>query len=106
MSTSSSLHDVRRRQHDVIADAAVHGAAHRIAGEPARERLGLDLGIELERGIERRPRRAVGDQFDRPKQAAPPDIADMAVIAEALGKPPLEQRAALPSPDRAGFPRR
>ena len=88
--------DVRRRQHDVIADAAVHGAAHRIAGKPARKRLGLDARMQLERGIERRSRGAIGDELDRLEQAAAPDIADMTVIAETFGQPPLEARAAVP----------
>ncbi len=79
----------------MIALAAVHGSAHRVATKPTFEGCGLDPLIELERRIERRARGAVGDQFDRLEQAAPSDVADMPVIAEALGEPPFELRAKL-----------
>src|SRR5260221_8964320 len=77
----------------MIPLAAVHSSAHRVATEPAFEGCGFNPQIELERRIERRARGAVGDQFDRLKQAAAADIADMAMIAEALGQPPFELRA-------------
>ena len=74
----------------MVAAAAIHGAAGRIAGKPAFERGGLDLLVELEGGIERLAGCAIRHQLDGLEQAAPADIADMAVIAEALGQPPLE----------------
>src|SRR5712675_83757 len=79
----------------MIAATAVHRSAPRIAAKPAFEGYSLDPLIELERGIERRARGAVGHQFDGLEQAASADVADMPVIAEALGQPPLELRAAL-----------
>ena len=88
--------DVGRREQDVVAAAAVHRPAGRVAGKPALERGGLDLLVELEGGIERLAAGAVGDQLDGLEQAAPADVADMAVIAEALGQPPLEMTAELP----------
>ena len=50
--------------------------------------------MELQRRIERRALAAIGDQLDRPEQAAPADITDMPVIAEALGQATLELTAA------------
>jgi len=38
---------------------------------------------------------AIGHQLDRPEQAAAPDIADVAVVAEALGQAMLEVAAKL-----------
>src|SRR5260370_6851534 len=77
----------------MIAAAALHGSARRVAGKPAFERRGLDPLIELERGIERRARCAIGNQFDGLEEAAPTDVADVPVIAEALGQPPLKMIA-------------
>src|SRR5258708_18738304 len=74
----------------MVAVTAVHGSAPRVAAKPAFERRGLDPLMELERGIERRPGGAIGDQLDRLEQAAAADVADMPVIAEALGEPPFE----------------
>src|SRR6478672_2492540 len=74
----------------MIAAAAVHGSAARVAAQPAFEGYGLDPLIELERGIERRARGAIGDQFDRLEQAAPANVTDVTVIAEALGQPSFE----------------
>src|SRR5262245_13885537 len=82
----------------MVADAAVHRAAHRIAAEPELERPRLDPRIELLRGIERRARRAVGDELDCPEQAAAPDVADVTVIAETFGEPALEPSAAFLHP--------
>ena len=98
--------DIGRREQDMIAAAAVHGSAGRVAAKPAFERGGLDPLVELERGIERRARGAIGNQFDRLEQAAAPDVADMPVIAETLGQPPLEMARRAPSPGRADAPRR
>src|SRR5665811_2115539 len=78
--------DVGWREQDMIAAAAVHRSARRVAGKPAFERRGLDPLIELERGIERRARCAIGNQFDGLEEAAPTDVADVPVIAEALGQ--------------------
>src|SRR5260370_1899657 len=77
----------------MIAAATVHGSARRVAGKPAFERRGLDPLIELERGIERRARCAIGNQFDGLEEAAPTDVADVPGIAEALGPPPLKMIA-------------
>ena len=79
----------------MIAAAAVYRAAARVATKPALEGDSLDPLIELERGVERRSCGPVGHEFDGLKQTAPADIADMPVIAEALGQPPFELRAAL-----------
>src|SRR5581483_2560894 len=65
-----------------------------IAAEPKLERSCLDPRIEFSCRIERRTRRPVGDELDCPEQTASPDVADMAVIAEAFGEPPLQPRAA------------
>src|SRR5260370_10923123 len=77
----------------MIAAAALHGSARRVAGKPAFERRGLDPLIELERGIARRARCAIGNQFDGLEEAAPTDVADVPVMAEALGQPPLKMIA-------------
>src|SRR6476660_4924212 len=82
----------------MVAAAAIRGPARRVAGEAAFERGGLDPLIELEAGIERLPAGAIGDQLDGLEQAAPADIADVAVIAEALGQPSLEVTAEIPDP--------
>src|SRR5450759_4109017 len=81
------------REQDMIAAAAVHRPARRVAGKPAFERCGLDPLIELERGIEWRARSTIGNQFDGLEEAAPTDVADVPVIAEALGQPPLKMIA-------------
>src|SRR5450756_1185200 len=82
----------------MIAAAAVDRSARRVAGQSVFERRGLDPLVQLERGIERRARGTVGDQLDGPEQAAPADVADMPVIAEALGQPPLEMIAEVLDP--------
>ena len=87
----------------MIADTAVHGAAHRITAEPALEGFRLDPCIELERGIERRAGGAVGDKLDRVEKATSPDIADVAMVAETLDQPPFEATAKLPHPVKQIF---
>ena len=82
----------------MVAAAAVHRAAGRITGEAAFERGGLDPLVELEGWIERLAAGAIGDQLDGLEQAAPADIADVPVIAETLGQPPLEMTAEIPDP--------
>ena len=74
----------------MVASLTVYGSAGRITGQAAFERGGLDPLVELERRIEWRACAAIGNQFDGLEQAAPADIADVPVIAEALGQPPLE----------------
>src|ERR1700741_4099103 len=88
-----SRRDIGRRQQHVIAAAAVDRAARRIAGKAALERRRLDFLVELESGIERLSRGAIGNQLDRPEQAAPTDVADMPVIAKTVGQSPLEMAA-------------
>ena len=61
--------------------------------------------MELERGIERGARGAIGHQFDGLEQAAPANVADMPVIAEAFGQPPFEMRAAILDPVEQIAPR-
>ena len=78
----------------MVAAAAVHSAAHGIAGQAAFEGCGLDPRVELERRVEGRLGRAVAHELDRLEQAAAADVADMPVVAEALGQPTL--RAARP----------
>src|SRR5215469_16440979 len=72
--------DIGRRQQHVIAAAAIHTAAGRVAGEAAFERRSSYFVVELEGGIERPSRRAILDQFDRLEQAATADVADVTVI--------------------------
>src|SRR6266481_9500373 len=90
--------DVGRCEQDMVAAAAIHRPAGRITGETTFERGGLDPLVEFEVGIERRAAAAIGDQFDGLEQATPADIADMPVIAEALGQPMLELAAENPDP--------
>src|SRR6266478_1172788 len=82
----------------MVAAAAIHGPGGRVTGEAAFERGGLDPLVELEAGIERRAAGAIGDQLDGLEQAAASDIADVPVIAETLGQPPLEGAAEIPDP--------
>src|ERR1041385_7458553 len=82
----------------MIAAAAVHRAASRIAGEAVLECGSLDALVELEGGIERRAAGAIGHQLDGLEQAAAADIADVAVIAEPLGQPALELSPEFPDP--------
>ncbi len=63
---------------------AVDRAAHRIDRQAARQCLALDPLVDLQRRIEHLLRRAVGDELQRPEQAAAAHVADMAVVAEAL----------------------
>src|SRR4029078_4449991 len=74
--------DIGRREQDVIPPPAVPRYRTRVATKPAFEGCGLDPQIELERGIERRARGAVGDPFHRPEQAAPTGGAHTPGIAE------------------------
>src|SRR3979490_2727374 len=69
-----------------------------MAGEAGFECGGLDPLVELEARIERLAAGAIGDQFDGLEQAAPANIADVPVIAEALGQPSLEVTAEVPDP--------
>src|SRR6476659_181717 len=80
----------------MVATASIHGPAGRVTGEAAFESGGLDPLVELEAGIEGLAACAIGDQLDGLEQAAPPDIADVPVIAEALGQPSLEVSAEIP----------
>ncbi len=80
----------------MVAAAAIHRPAGRITGKAAFERRGLDPLVELEGGIERLAAAAIGDQLDGLKQSSPADIADVPVIAEALGQPSLEVTAENP----------
>src|SRR5262249_19709227 len=66
-----------------------------IAGKPALERGGLDLLMQFLRGTERLAAGAVGDELDRLKQPAAPDVADMTMIAKTLRQPPLEMSSQL-----------
>ena len=77
----------------MIAAAAVHASARGIAAEAAFERDRLDALVQFQRRIERRAGGAIGNEFDGLEQAAPPDVADMAVIAETLGQSPFELTA-------------
>src|SRR4029077_10130482 len=70
--------------------AAIHGATGRVTGKTAFERHGLYFVVELEGGIEGFSRRTILHQFDRLEQTAPSDVADVTVIAEPLGEPPLQ----------------
>src|SRR5882757_2455004 len=82
----------------MIPAAAIHASASGIAAEAAFERDRLDALVQLQRGIERRAGGAIGDEFDGLEQAAAPDVADMAVIAETLGQSPFELSAESPDP--------
>ena len=82
----------------MVAAAAVGGSARRIAAKAALERDRLDPLVQFQRGIERRTGATIGDELDGVEQAAAPDVADMAVVAEALGQPPLELSSENPDP--------
>ena len=84
VSISAARRDVGRRDDDVVALLAVDRAAHRIAGQAARDGLRLDALVQLQRRIEDRLGGAVGDELQRPEQAAAANVADMAVVAEAF----------------------
>src|SRR5258707_15136176 len=77
----------------MVAAVAIHRPACRITGEAVFERGGLDPLMELEAGIERRAAGAIGDQLDGLEQAASAHIADVPMIAEALGQSSLEVTA-------------
>ena len=82
----------------MVAVATVHGSACRITGKAALERRGLDPLVQLEAWIERRAAGAVCDNLDGLEEAAPADIADVPVIAEALGQSQLEIAAEILDP--------
>src|SRR6266545_5751211 len=77
----------------MIAAAAIRAAARGIAAKAAFERDRLDPLVQFQRRIERGAGGAIGDEFDGLEPAATPDVADMPVIAEAFGQPPLELTA-------------
>ena len=77
----------------MIAAAAVHASARGVTAEAAFEGDCLDALVQFQRRVERRAGGAIGDEFDGLEQAAAPDVADMPVIAEAFGQPPLELSA-------------
>src|SRR5262245_20946444 len=74
----------------MVAAAAVRASARGVTAKAAVEGGCLDALVEFERRIERGAGCAIGDELDGLEQAAAPDIADMPVIAEAVGEPPLE----------------
>ena len=76
--------DVGRRDDDVVALLAVDRAAHRIGGKAAGDALRFDALVQLQCRVEHLLRSPVGDEFKRPEQPAPPDVADMTVVAEPL----------------------
>ena len=76
--------DVGRREDDMIALLAIDRAAHGIGGEPAGKGFSFYAFIDLERGGENLLGGTVGDEFERPEQAAAADVADMAVVAEPV----------------------
>src|SRR5678815_4639693 len=78
---------------DVVTVLAVHGAAHWVDRQAAREGGFLDALVQFQGEIERRLGGAVGDQFDRLEQAAAADVADVAVVAEAFGEAGHQSRA-------------
>lgn len=83
----------------MVATPAIDGAAAWIASEAQLQRRFLDLQVQLKRGIERQLAAAVGDQFDRLQQTASANVADMAVIAEAVVEAPLQMPTECPSQD-------
>src|SRR5262249_5611582 len=85
--------DVGWRQQHMVAVLAVRRAAARLPAKAPRERTRLDPLIELETRIEGFPCGAISNQSARLEQAAPADVADMAVVAEASGQPPLQMPA-------------
>ena len=70
----------------MVAVLAVHGAAHWIDREAAREGRLLDPLVQFQGGIEGPLAGAVGDQLDRLEQAATADVADVAMVAETFGE--------------------
>src|SRR5688572_3541574 len=76
--------DEGRGEQDVVAALAVDRAAHRVAHEAALHRLGLDLGVQLRRGVEWALGRAVLDQLDAHEEAAAADVAHVRMRIEGL----------------------
>ena len=91
----AALDDEGRSQKDVVALNAVDRAAHRVDHQAQRHRLALDAGMEFGRGIERPFAGAVADQFERPEEAAPANVADKRVLAEAFLETALKPGAHL-----------
>lgn len=70
----------------MIALYAVDGAAHRVDGEAAFQGFLLDPVVGFCGRIEHRLGGAVGDEFQGPEQALAADVADVAVVTEALDR--------------------
>ena len=83
--------------------AAVDGAAAGIDQQAAIEGVGLGALMQAERRIERRLGRAVRDQLDRLEQSAAANVADMGMIAEAVGQQRHQPRARAPARGRAAL---
>src|SRR5438477_7645545 len=66
----------------MVAAHAIDGAAHRVAQESGLERRLLYPRVHLQRGIERIPRAALGDELERPEKPTAPDVADVRMFAE------------------------
>src|SRR5258706_5789252 len=60
--------DIGRRDADMVAVLAVHGAAHRVDRQAARERGLFDALVQFQGGIESCLGGPVDDQFDRLEQ--------------------------------------
>src|SRR5262249_8973232 len=88
--------DIGWREQDMVAAATIHSPARGVATKAAFEGDSLDALVKLERRIERRAGGAGADHLDGLEQAAAPDVADMPVIAEPFGEPPLELAAEIP----------
>src|SRR4029450_6172760 len=78
--------DEGRREQDVIAGAPVERPAHRVRHQPARHAFALDAEVELQRRIERGFGHPITDELDAEKKSAAANVADVRMVAEALGE--------------------
>jgi hypothetical protein len=87
------LHDVRGRNQDVIAPAAVDRSPHRIAKQPILEGLPLQPGMDASLGVEWGLGPPVRNQLEGPEEATTPDVADIGVSGKPLLKQPAQPAA-------------
>ena len=70
----------------MVAPFSIQCAAHGVADEASGEGCLLDPCMGFEAWVQRRFVRAVGHQFEAPKQTTPANIAHIGVLAERFGQ--------------------
>lgn len=91
-----TVNDKRWRNQDVVASTPVGGPRSRIDTQPAFHCGAMDAVGSRVRRCEWGLLIAVGDQLDRPEEAAAANIADIGVIAEAFLQGTLQPLALAP----------